>query len=44
MLSMVRGDSLLEIGIDLPKIVQRAVGRRAHLRTSSGSAVQADHT
>jgi hypothetical protein len=34
----------LQIGYELLGIGERAVGRRAHLRTSSGPTLRADHT
>ena len=43
-LGFALGKLTLQIGYELLVIGQRAVRRRAHLRTSSGPASQRDHT
>ena len=43
-LSLTLGKLTLQIGYELLGIGQRAVGRRTHLRTSSGQTFGADHT
>src|SRR5215831_8447912 len=44
MFSLTLGKLTFEIGDPLLRIGERAVGRRAHLRTSSGPTFRADHT